>query len=310
MNEQEPQLPATNSLYIDVLKELRYGDFFDALAQAEAQMDLYNDAQTRADHIEVLNELFGLEYENGSCRVLGDSYQMKEDGYLSAGSSFFYREGVIYNGITIEVIDDEERVLLSCWDPETEVEYFVLPESLIQLEIRESATTEGINDILMRHVESTNRLVSSGLFLAASYSDQQQKLDEIFSCIENDLNTYSNSGRIEIDCSGYYAISDVDVVASLKEVYMEQSGHSRVQPFCPSGTVVGVSILEQLDASEFDRMFDTTPSPYRNTDEFVLSNGVPCVIVRDDLIRMTYLIQLDSVRDVICIEAPSPDEYS
>ncbi|MFZ2836510.1 hypothetical protein D3C85_158480 [compost metagenome] len=303
MNEQEPQLPAPNAVYVDVLKELKYGDFFDALSQAEAQMDLYNDAKSRAGHIEVLTELFGLEYESGVCRVLGESYQMKEDGYLSSESNFFHREDVVYGGITIEVIDDEERVLISYWDPEADVEFFVLPESLLQLEIHETVAQEGIRDILLRHVDDAKRLISSGAFLAASYDDQQEKLDTLFTYIESDLNTYSNDGRVEFDCDDYYLIPDAGVTVSLADAHMDQSGRNGTKHFFPSGVVVSASILEQLDGHEFENFFEDAPMSYQQVDDFPRSGGVPCVVLRDDLIRVTYLIQLDSIRDAICIEA-------
>lgn len=307
MNEQEPQLPPQDLVYVDVLEELQYGDFFGAIAQIESKMDQTNDAQSKAWYRSVLEDLFGLEYQGGVCNVLAESYQMQEDGYLTARSSLFHEEGVIYSGITIEAIDNEERVLAVYWDPETEVEFFVLPESMLQLEIKETAVQEGISDILAQYADGVKRAVSSADFLNAPYVAQQNELEMKLLYIESDLNNYANDGPVELDCEGYYLIPDIHTTISLDDAYMDQSNSKRIMAFRPSGRLVGCALLEQLDGREFET-FTASPAPYRQFDEFSRSGGIPCVILRDDAVNAVYIVQLDKIRDVICLDGAGPDE--
>lgn len=309
MNEQEPQLPSPKPAYVDVLKELQCGDFFDAVSQVEAYVDQANDAAAKAEHIEVLEELFGIEYQDGMCTVLASSYQRQEDGYLTVRSSFFHAAGVVYEGIVIEAIDDEERVLIKYHEYETDTEHFVLPDSLLQLEISETAT-EGIIDILRQQLSDFKRLVSSDTFLSMSYEQQQEALQQKFSSIKKDLDTYAGNDRVEIDCEGYYSIPDTRMTIDLDDAYMEQSENKYIESFRPSGKVVGVSLLEGFESHEAD-FFSGVPRPYRQLDEFTKSGGVPCIILRDESehVKVTYMVQLDAVQDIVCIDtSDEPDE--
>lgn len=306
MNEQEPQLPSQDLEYVDVLAELRHGDFFDAVLQVESLLDAMNDAEHKASHIEVLEELFGLEYKDGICTILAASYQRQEDGYLTVRSDFLHGEGIVYEGVGIEAIDDEDRVVIRCKDG-AGVEHFILPDSLLALGISETQVHEGIADILCQRVESFTDMVLGDHFLRMSYDAQQDKLQAELLHIQNDLAQYANGQQVELVSDAYYALSDANMAASLDDVYMDQSKNKYIESFRPSGKIIDVSLLERFECDDTSFFVDG-PQPYRQLTDFTRSGGVPCVIVRDESVRVTYIVQLDKVKDIACLEMNDEDE--
>lgn len=300
MSEQEPQpQPQAQELdYVDVVCILQSDNFKEAIARVEERLMYCEDEAEIAKHAKALDELFGNEYDDGICNIAAGAYRRQEDGFLALEPELLNETGLIYGGIAIESIDGLPRVLIELRDTEGKMDYSVLPAALLQFEISENKASEGIDAILEMHIENARQLLSHKTFLRAPYEAQQGILRAISDCIERDLVLFFGTDAAGIESDEYYCIPDTATKVDLTSAFMDQSNNTYLKQYKPSGKIIGTSFLEQLVAHDFEHPTDA-PLPYRFFSEFSKSGGVPCVILRDATIGVTYYIQLDMIRDIV-----------
>lgn len=308
MNEKDPQPKSLD--YVDVLDELKHGDFFKALATVNDNLQSGATKDEEVTQLDTLLDLFGDEYINGTSRVFAELHQLdKVTGQLKDGE-YLSVEAIDFCGFEQRMISETPVVVCEFYDKANETSYYVDPRTFFQLEIAENDDiSEDIQQRFKQYIATSVGMLRNEDFLLAPFDEQQGLIGSLTEEIASEMNIIYDKLRVEIDCVSYYNFSDNDKELNLDAGFMDQSEHKYIDRFTPSGIIVGSTLLEQLDTSFVDRPLDEQAG-YVSADSFNRSGGIPCLIVRDPLIDVLYFIQLDAIRNITCDQTVEDDDDS
>jgi hypothetical protein len=226
---------------------------------------------------------------------------LKEGEYLSA-------DAIDYLGIEKRTIDGTPAFVCEFYDRSNDISYYVDPRTFLQVEIAENEDmSEDIQQRFKQYITLSKGMLHNDDFLLAPFDEQQGFIGSMTDEIANDMEIIYDNERVEIDCNSYYHFSDSDTELNLDDSFMDQTQHKYIDRFTPSGTIIGCTLLEQLDASFVDRPLDEQVG-FTSPDSFYRSGGIPCLIVRDSLINTTYFVQLDAIRNITCDATGDDDD--
>lgn len=306
MHEKDPQPKSLD--YVNVLEELQHGDFFDALATSNDNVQNGMSKEEELEHIDTLQDLFGLEYINGSARIFAELHRSDMKTRALVDGDYFSVDAADYLGIEKRTLAGTPLFVCEFYDQTNKVSYYVDPRTFLQIEIAENEDmSEDIQQRLNQCITSSKGMLYGDDFLLAPFEEQQGLIGAMTDEIANDLDIIYGTMRVEMDCESYYHISDNDSEINLKAALIDQSDDEYEDRYTPSGTIVGCALLEQLETSFVDQSIDEQPG-YTTPESFHLSGGIPCLIVRDNQAESLYFIQLDAIRNITCDVTPDEDD--
>ena len=244
----------------------------------------------------VLEQAFGNNYLDELATVNGIAYQADRSGNPTGNEVYFYGKELVHYGPTVQSIDDVPQVVIKFYDSEAydddintvETIYYMAPKDIEKFEI---IPTEKLIDIITHHTVQSRRFLSNADFLQAPASIQHDVLTMVMNAFDEDAQEYHHL-LIELKTKRYMDIYDdmpMDLVYSLFEPL--QLDHK--DQIVLLGRYVGCQFPEIMDQP--DKHFDSI-------DDFQLSDGVPCMIFRDEDSRITYVVPGGSITEINVIE--------
>ncbi len=236
----------------------------------------------------------GRDYTEGEATVTGTAYL--------AGTTeqpdvmFFENKKLIFCGTSVQTIDSGPEVVFEFFeevedgddtDP-IETIYYMLPDDIDKLEI---TPTETLCGILSHHANQSRRLLAYDGFFDAPTRVQHEILSMIITHFNSDTKAYIGEEHL-VQATRYMSVYD-DMPMSLSDSYFDQTTLDPSDRFAPHGTYTGSVFAERCDQ----------PSDgFNSIDQFKLSRGTPCMLLRDDARRATYVVPIDAITEADVIE--------
>ena len=244
----------------------------------------------------VLDQAFGKNYLDEPATVNGIAYQADRRGNPTGTEVYFYGKELIYYGPTMQSIDDVPQIVIKFYDAEAydddsnpvETIYYMAPKDIEKFDI---TPTEKLIDIIAHHTVQSRRLLSSPDFVQAPVSIQHDILELVGGVFDEDVREYRHL-LLEVKTRHYMDIYDgmpMSLVYSLFEPH--QLDHKDQ-----------ITLLGRYVSCQFPEIMDQPDKHFDSIHDLNLSDGVPCMIFRDEDLRVTYVVPSGAITEINVIE--------
>lgn len=295
MMEYEPQPSTEHS--IDLLSVLNHHTVVRVIESANDQLRQHradiNTIENLTDEYDLkIRATIGADYFDREAITTGLVYTIDQRGNLTKDRLFLNQRKLIFYGPAVRTIDKNPEVVFEFCDQETtdydetnvQSTYYMLPEDITQLELIPILTLSGV---LKQHGKRAKEITSRPDFFLLSADDQYELLQTIVDEIDDDTNELIGF-TYEVDAKYFMATYD-DMPLSLEDTYSDQRQLDQSLKFTPQGTYEGVTFAEIIARPD---------ECIESLEDFSLSNGTPCMQLRSDAHKVTYLVPIDALETI------------
>ncbi len=243
---------------------------------------------------QAIEAALGRDFTEGEATVTGTAYPA--GATEQADGIFFENKILIFCGTSVQAVESGPEVTLEFYEEieddddvnQIETIYYMLPADIDKLEVIPAETLSGI---LSHHANQSHRLLAYDGFFDAPTRVQHEILSMIISDFNSDTKAYIGEEHL-VQATRYMSVYD-DMPMSLSDSFFDQTALYPSDRFAPHGTYVGSVFAERCDQPD---------EGFNSIDQFKLSHGTPCMLLRDDARRATYVVPIDAITEAVVIE--------
>jgi hypothetical protein len=287
-----------NDHYSDGIDRIRDGEFVELCHQAERSLYLSDensdDQRYNLSHYGIqIRQHFGEQYLEQRVRVKGFAIATDPFGAIDEDAELAYidLETVLEDITPTSCGEAWPTMLLLHRFAQDETDdggyYYMALDDVLELGLPEVVLSEQDNDTASlvaffdKHVDQTQKIITSELFLSSTYEGQRSMLDFLSESLVQDFSRYGLDcgDHLTVSAERYYVIfDDTDIDISAMAVDESASYYEH-----PSGVYTDCVFADCIQAPD---------KRFRKGSEFTIEEGNPCIVLVDEEAHCRYLVPI------------------
>jgi hypothetical protein len=243
------------------------------------------------EHEQNMKDSIGEDMYLQEAAVTGFVYETDEDEEPTGVQNYIWVDESVFHAIRMIKVGDTYKALLQVTTDQYFDEqdifhdkemYFMAPDAIDNFEI---LIEEPFMEIIARHIDIGRRIITDPSFYSLSIEFQTDILNQEALRLDIDL-PYLEGFGVAFDASRYIVLHDMGA-SDIRDGVIDQSTENREDRIQPRGQYRECLYPELA----------YTKGPFRRIEEFDISGGSPCIVIRNDTLGVTYLVPIEAIEN-------------